>query len=125
MARSCSSVFSGSIPSRLVCAILTIISLAFVSILRYEHGQDNLKIPMALNIVSMIWFLTGAAMAVYMWFLNVAFCPRRAMVLVLGGLIAAGCCVGTSVITGLADSPEGGGPRRLQNAVVSVNASAA
>lgn len=144
MTRSCTTFFSGTLPARIVCAVLSIVSLALISILRYEHDRDNFKIPMALvcplfrrhfdysasanppqAIVAMAWFITAAGMAVYVWYGSIAFCPRRAASLAIGGLVAVGCCIGTAIVVGLSDPAATVEARRLENSLIGMQISAA
>ncbi|KAG7106484.1 hypothetical protein HYQ44_014080 [Verticillium longisporum] len=89
--------YSGDFPSRVITVILGAASLALAAVLRSDHS-NTFKVPLALTIVSTTWFIVAASLSGCVKYHKVPFCIRRTASLIIGDLIALGCCAACAAL---------------------------
>ncbi|KAH6691856.1 hypothetical protein VD0002_g4108 [Verticillium dahliae] len=94
--------YAGDFPSRVITVVLGAASLALAAVLRSDHS-NTFQVPLALTIVSTAWFIVAASVSGWVKYHKVPFCIRRTASLIIGDLVALGCCAACAALVSNAD----------------------
>ncbi|KAL9948875.1 hypothetical protein D7B24_004918 [Verticillium nonalfalfae] len=95
--------YAGDFPSRVITVVLGAASLALAAVLRSDHS-GTFKVPLALTIVSTTWVVVAASLSGWVKYRKVPFCVQRTTSLIIGDLIALGCCAACAALVSSADT---------------------
>ncbi|CRK27486.1 hypothetical protein BN1708_004378, partial [Verticillium longisporum] len=108
--------YAGDFPSRVITVVLGAASLALAAVLRSDHS-NTFQVPLALTIVSTTWFIVAASVSGWVKYHKVPFCIRRTASLIIGDLVALGCCAACAALVSNADTSSNSALRNILTVV--------